>query len=39
MGVTGVDLFGSAPFSNPFLEFVPPEEAVGVANLSFEDER
>ncbi len=33
----GVDLFGLAPFSNPFLEFSQPEE--GVTNLSFEDER
>jgi len=39
-----VDLFGLAPFSNPFLEFTqphaPPEvQSVGVTNFSFEDER
>jgi len=35
----GVDLFGAAPFSNPFLDFSPPVPQEGVTNLSFEDER
>jgi AP2-associated kinase len=39
MGVVGVDLFGSAPFSNPFLDFAQPTQPEGVTNLSFEDER
>jgi len=39
-----VDLFGLAPFSNPFLEFSQPhqpevQQVGGVANLCFEDER